>query len=190
MPSNLDGLSIEKLYEEYGAPEPEPVVHLDGKPLPPGVPSHGIAPRWLGRASENITLAETRILPTDFGEAFSPSQEAKYESHTLLINSPLEARFEPTTPLSFPSDIWPLACSIWSIIAQRPLFESLIPTQDRMACEHVDALGILPPEWERWEARRSRFTEDRAPIHCDSSAHSLRYQYAQGFSGHVLVRVG
>lgn len=34
-----------------------------------------------------------------------------------------------------------------------------------MTCEHVDTLGILPLEWwERWEARRLKFTEDGKPI--------------------------
>lgn len=70
VPPSFDQLSPEQLYEEYREPELEPVVHLDGKPLPPGVPSNGIAPIWLGEASENITLAEARILLSDFGEPF------------------------------------------------------------------------------------------------------------------------
>lgn len=162
---DFDQLSLEQLYEKYGAPELDPVVHLDGKPLPPGVPSHGIAPIWLGEASEEITLAEARILLTDFGEAFSYSKEPKYESHTPLIIRPPEARFEPNEPLSFSSDIWTLACTIWAIIAQRPLFEGFLATQDDIICEHVDTLGALPPEWwKRWEARRHKFTEDGMPI--------------------------
>ncbi|ODM16932.1 hypothetical protein SI65_07897 [Aspergillus cristatus] len=102
---------------------------------------------------------------SDFGEAFSPSHELKYESHTPLAIRPPEARFEPTKPLSFSSDIWSLACTIWTIIAQRPLFKNFLATQDDMTHEHVDALGILPPEWwEKWEARQRRFTEDGTPI--------------------------
>ncbi|KAE8349447.1 kinase-like domain-containing protein [Aspergillus coremiiformis] len=161
----FDQLSLEQLYEKYGAPELDPVVHIGGKPLPPGVPSHGIAPIWLGEASEEITLAEARILLIDFGEAFSYSKELKYESHTPLIIRPPEARFEPNRPLSFSSDIWTLACTIWAIIAQRPLFEGFLATEDDMTCEHVDTLGPLPPEWwKRWEARRHKFTEDGMPI--------------------------
>lgn len=165
VPSNFDLLSLEQLYEKYGAPELDPVVHLDGNPLPLGVPSHGIAPIWMGKASEEITLAEARILLTDFGEAFSNSKELKYESRASLVIRPPEARFEPDKPLSFSSDIWTLACAIWSIIAQRPLFEGFLATQDDITCEHVDTLGVLPPEWwSRWEARRHRFTEDGKPI--------------------------
>ena len=165
---SFDHLSIEKLYEEYGSPEMDPVIHLDGKPLPPGVPSHGIAPIWLGEASEDISPAEARILLTDFGEAFSPSRESKYASHTPLVIRPPEARFEPQNPLSFPSDIWTLACTIWSVIAQRPLFEGFLATEDDMTTEHVDALGILPSEWWAiWEGRQGRFIEDGAPLNRD-----------------------
>ncbi|KAI2843153.1 hypothetical protein CBS11350_5432 [Aspergillus niger] len=162
-PPSFDQLSPEQLYERYGAPELDPVVHLDGKPLPPGVPSHGIAPIWLGEPSEKVTLPEARVLLTDFGEAFS-SKEARYISLTPLVNRPPEARFEPNKPLSFSSDIWTLACTIWTIIAQRPLFEGFLATEDYMTREHVDTLGILPPEWwKRWEARSESFTEDGRP---------------------------
>lgn len=165
VPPSFDQLSPEQLYEEYGAPELEPVIHLDGDPLPPGVPSYGVAPIWLGEASEKIMLAEARILLSDFGEAFSYPKELKYTSRTPLVIRPPEAWFEPESPLSFQSDIWSLACTIWSIFAQRPLFEGFLATEDDMTCEHVDALGILPQEWwKRWEARRYKFTEDGEPI--------------------------
>ncbi|RAL12027.1 kinase-like protein [Aspergillus homomorphus CBS 101889] len=163
----FDQLSIDQLYERYGAPELDPIVHLDGKPLPPGVPTHGIAPIWLGEPSEEITLTEARILLSDFGEASVYSKEPKYESHTPLIirPPPPEARFEPNKPLSFSSDIWTLACTIWAIIAQRPLFEGFLATEDDMTREQVDTLGILPPEWwRRWEVRSHKFIEDGVPI--------------------------
>jgi serine/threonine protein kinase len=164
VPPTFDQITLEELYEKYGAPELDPVVDLNGNPLSPGVPSYGIASIWLGEASEEITLAESRILLSDFGEAFSYSKEPKYESRTpLVIRSP-EARFEPNRPLSFSSDIWTLACTIWSIIAQRPLFEGFLATEDDITCEHVDTLGVLPPEWWRkWEARRYKFSEDGKP---------------------------
>jgi serine/threonine protein kinase len=88
VPATFDQITIEELYEKYGAPELDPVVHLDGQPLPPGVPSHGIASLWLGEASEKITPAEARILLSDFGEAFSYPKELKYESHTPLVIRP------------------------------------------------------------------------------------------------------
>ena len=165
VPPSFDQLSPEQFYAEYGLPELEPVIHLDGNPLPPGVPSYGVAPVWLGEASEKVTLAEARILLSDFGEAFRYPEELKYASRSPFVMRPPEARFEPNSPLSFSSDIWTLACAIWSIIAQRPLFEGFLATEDDMTCEHVDVLGVLPPDWwSRWEPRRYKFTEDGKPI--------------------------
>ncbi|KAJ6093034.1 protein kinase domain protein [Penicillium sp. IBT 16267x] len=155
----FDQLSTEKLYEQYGEPILEPVNRLDGQKVPPGVPKHGILPIWLGEASENITLQEARILLSDFGETFSPAQKKKFESHTPLLIRPPEARFEPTKPLTFSSDIWTLACTIWDIIAQRSLFEGFFTNEDDMTCQQIGALGRLPTEWwEKWEAR-DKFTE-------------------------------
>ncbi|PGH06325.1 hypothetical protein AJ79_06568 [Helicocarpus griseus UAMH5409] len=100
-PPGIDQLPVESLYEEYGQPILDPIIHLDGKPLPPGVPSHAVVPVWLGKESEKITPSEARILLTDFGEAFSPSQVSRYQSCTpRSIRSP-EAHFEPDKPFLF-----------------------------------------------------------------------------------------
>lgn len=101
----LDQLSTEQLYEQYGEPVYERINRLDGQKLPSRVLRDGVLPLWLGEASEVITLQEARILVPDFGEVFSPVQEQKFESHTPLLIHPPESRFEPTTPLTFSSDI-------------------------------------------------------------------------------------
>ncbi|KND89994.1 SRSF protein kinase 2 [Tolypocladium ophioglossoides CBS 100239] len=165
LPLGLDHLSVEQIYKKYGKPDLESVVRLDGRSLPPSVPSHSITPIWLGEPSEEVTLTGAKILLADWGEAFAPSQHLRRESHTPLSIRPPEARFEPSTPLSFSSDIWTLACSIWAILGQKPLFDGFLATQDDITCEQVDALGILPPEWwQNWEARLNRFTEAGSPI--------------------------
>lgn len=162
---DFDQLSIPKLYELYGEPVLEPVNRLDDQKLPLGVPQHGIIPVWLGEASENITLLEARVLLSDFGEAFSPAQEKRFKSHTPLLIRPPEVRFEPTKPVTFSSDIWTLACTIWDIIAQKSLFEGFLTNEDDMTCQQIDALGQLPTEWwEKWEARRDKFTQQGEPI--------------------------
>ncbi|KAJ5374529.1 hypothetical protein N7517_006535 [Penicillium concentricum] len=165
LPFDLNSISEEQLYKEYGEPELEAIRRFDEKPLPIGIPTHAVVPIWLGKASDDLTPSEAKILLSDFGEAFSPTQRNKYESHTPLANRPPEFRFEPHMPLSFSSDIWSLGCCTWNIIAQRPLFENFLATEDDIICEQVDALGILPPDWwDRWEERDNRFTEDGKPI--------------------------
>ncbi|KAE8312104.1 kinase-like domain-containing protein [Aspergillus transmontanensis] len=142
-------LATETIYKEYGEPEFESVNRLDGQKLPPtGVPEYGVIPIWLGEASENISLPEARILLSDFDEAFSPAQEKKFESHTPLLIRPPEARFEPTKSLTFSSDIWSLACTIWDLVAQKTLFEWIMTDEDDMTCQQIGLLGPLPIEWQ------------------------------------------
>lgn len=156
----FDQLSTEALYELYGEPLLEPVNRIDGQSIPPGVPEHGISPIWLGKASEDVTLQESRLLLSDLGETFRPVQQKKFESRTPLVIRPPEARFEPTKPLTFSSDTWTLACTIWELISQRSLFDGFLTNADRMTCEHVDALGLMPTGWwQKWETRGYKFTE-------------------------------
>ncbi|KAJ9314293.1 hypothetical protein DTO271D3_5522 [Paecilomyces variotii] len=164
LPTDFDQLSIEQLYERYGPPVSEPVVRLDGQPLQPNVPSSVVLPVWLGKASEEFTSSESRVLLSDFGEAYRPSTEHRYSSHAPLSFMPPEARFEPELGLSFPADIWTLACSIWVILGQRPLFEDILATPDDITAEQVDTLGQLPLRWQKnWEARHEYFDESGKP---------------------------
>ncbi|KAJ5796138.1 protein kinase domain protein [Penicillium psychrosexuale] len=161
----LDQLSTKRLYELYGEPVRERVNRLDGQKLPPGVPEYGVLPIWLGKASENLKLLEARILLSDFGEAFSPAKEKKFESHTPLLIRPPETYFEITKPLTFSSDIWTLACTIWEIIAQRSLFEGFFTDEDDMTRQQIDTLGPLPNEWlETWKAHREKSLKDGEPV--------------------------
>jgi serine/threonine protein kinase len=112
LPSGLDNLTEEDLYTKYGAPRPEPVVRVDGEPLGPGVPPNAIPPVWLGDRCERIAPSDTNLLLTDFGVAFCPSKEARFQSYTPLEIRPPEVRFEPTDPLSFASDIWSMGCTM------------------------------------------------------------------------------
>lgn len=166
LPSNFNLLSIYQLYETFGEPHMEPVVRLDRKPLPSGVPSHGVVPVWLGKKANEIGLAEARILLSDFGESFSPSREkrTRNECHAPLPVMPPEAYFEPDEALSFPSDMWTLACAIWSILTPRALFDATLATAHDIALQQVDKVGPLPFDWwNRWEERHEYFNEAGPP---------------------------
>ncbi|KAL3480486.1 kinase-like domain-containing protein [Aspergillus californicus] len=160
LPNSIDELSPEQLYKKYGQPSVEPFVRLDGKPLANGIPTHGVVPIWLGKDSELVPLSEAKIFITDFGESFLPSITHRRYSNTPGILAPPKTYFSHE-PLSFPSDIWTLACTLWEIIGQRPLFEGYNPSSDWMIKEHVDTLGKLPCDWwEKWDARERWFTEE------------------------------
>ncbi|TRX92819.1 hypothetical protein FHL15_006225 [Xylaria flabelliformis] len=160
LPSSFVNLSVEQLYAKFGAPEREPVVRVDGKSIADGVPSHAIPPVWLGAASDEIPLSEAMLLLDDFGTAFRPSDKSRFESYTpLVIRSP-EALFEPTTPLSFSSDIWSLGCTIFELLAHRSFIDGILATQDDITAQKVHLQGPLPSEWwDRWEERLKWFDE-------------------------------
>ncbi|KAJ5116178.1 hypothetical protein N7456_000526 [Penicillium angulare] len=146
-------------------PETVTITRRDGEELSPCIPHHAIIPIWLGTRSDKLELPEARILLSDFGEAFYPEKEKKFESRTPLGSRAPESRFELVKPLSFPSDIWSLACSIWEIIGQRSLIDEFMADADDITRQYVDILGILPPEWwNAWKARGKKFSQDGKPI--------------------------
>lgn len=159
---------MEQLYEKFGEPCTEPVVRTDGKPLSSGVPSQGISPVRLGKKANEIPLSEAHLIVSDFGEAFSPfdSQQKRSgdECRAPLPVLPPETHFDPEKPLSFPADIWTLACAIWSILGPRPLFDGTLATHDDISSQQIDILGPLPPEWwDKWEVRHEYFEETGQP---------------------------
>ncbi|KAI1748518.1 kinase-like domain-containing protein [Xylaria castorea] len=180
LPSSLANLSLDELYAKFRAPELEPVARLDGKPLPSGVPSHAVQPVWLGGASDEIVLSEAKLILNDFGTAFRPSDNTRFESYTPLIIRPPEALFEPTTPLSFASDIWSLGCTIFELLAHRSLIDAyFLVIQDDITAQQVHLQGPLPSEWwDRWEGRRDWFDEAGKPLEnkCDIRSWDRRFE--------------
>lgn len=91
----------------------------------------------------------------DFGEAIAPSTERRLgeDCHTPIANRAPEALFEPTTPLSLPSDIWSLGAAIWEILDMKFLLSEQEPT-DEIVAQQLDVLGSegFPAAWnELWE---------------------------------------
>ncbi|KAI0099810.1 kinase-like domain-containing protein [Nemania sp. FL0031] len=147
-----------QLDERLGSPHRQPVRRQDGKPLASGVPSHVFGPAWLGERSDILLLPEAKLALADFGVAFCPAKETRFESYTPLEMRPPEARFDPGSPLSFASDLWSLGCAVWAILARGSFIDTFFLSEDGATCEQVDALGPLPPEWwEKWEGRHRHF---------------------------------
>jgi serine/threonine-protein kinase SRPK3 len=139
-------------------------VCLDSQPLPKGVPENIIQSPWLADSGD-IALSDANIFLADFGESFLPSTTSRYYSNTWGSYVPPELYFLPRESLSFPSDIWALACTIWAIMGSLPLFCGIDTSADLMIKEHVGLLGKLPPEWWRkWEDRLTWFSEEGEEI--------------------------
>lgn len=122
-------------------------------------------PICFGIPGKEVTLSEAKLLLTDFGAAFCPAQESRFESYTPLQIRPPEARFEPKTPLSYTSDIWSLGCVLWGILGVRPFLDVWLFGPDDTTADQLDALGAMPDEWwETWEGNSKQFSENGKPI--------------------------
>ncbi|KAI1427203.1 kinase-like domain-containing protein [Xylaria sp. FL1777] len=179
LPSSLNDLSVKQLYAKFGAPRREPICRTDGKPIPvSGVPSYAVSPAQLGIASDKVALSDAKLLLSDFGVAFRPSDKSCFESHTPLRMRAPEAFFEPTTPLSFPSDIWSLGCAIFELLGHRSLIDSSLAPPDEITAQQVYLQGLMPSEWlNRWEERSKWFDDAGRPLvnECDVWSWNRRF---------------
>lgn len=115
-------------------------------------------PVWLGRPSEDVPLAESRIMLSHFGVAFKPSKELRTLYPIPLMLSPPEKQFLPDQSVSFPCDNWLLACTIRSVVAQGDLFTAY--WENLLIYNYTKVLGKLSPEWwDRWDRKSEWFDE-------------------------------
>lgn len=129
--------------------------------LLPLIPVMAWASLRLWKTSSNeLALGQEKIVICDLGESFNPHKLSRYSSKTLPLLQPPETRFS-NEPLSFPSDIWTLGCTIWEILGHRSLFEAYFPSADRVTKEQVEVFGKLPSEWWKiWSKKSDWFDED------------------------------
>ncbi|KAG6179090.1 hypothetical protein E4U27_003396 [Claviceps purpurea] len=177
LPSSLDDLSVEKLYETYGKPErrlvePPKWAESETASTDLSAPTYSVATVCLSVPGHEITLAEAKLTLSDFGTAFRPADKSRYASYADLELRPPEASFEPETPLDFASDIWSLGCAIFEILGNRPLIDGG-PTVDdgdferpgEITVRQVELSGRMPSAWwRRWKERQKWYTEEGRPL--------------------------
>ncbi|KAK2858450.1 hypothetical protein FQN49_004719 [Arthroderma sp. PD_2] len=151
-----------RLYQEFGEPILDPIVRVDRKPLPEGVPTHVVGPARLGIPSNQITPPYLPIMLSDFGSSYYPSKTRRTNAHTLPHLVPPEIFFldkkKDDDKLSFPSEIWTLGCTIFEIIGGGGPFSTL---GGGILQDQVSVLGKLPDSWwSQWESRAEFFNED------------------------------
>ncbi|KAL2845150.1 hypothetical protein BJX68DRAFT_256927 [Aspergillus pseudodeflectus] len=107
---------------------------------------------WLGRKAKEITPSKVHLMLSDFGE----------QCQSPLLVLPQEAHHQPDKPISFPADIWTLACALLEVFSSRT--DATLATRDYIAAQPVAVLGSLPAEWwSSWQARGEYFDEDDRP---------------------------
>ncbi|KFA51242.1 hypothetical protein S40293_05110 [Stachybotrys chartarum IBT 40293] len=123
---------------------------------------------------------EAKLILSDFGVAFRPSDKSRFESYTPLVLRPPEAFFEPETPLTFASDIWSLGCVIFELLAHRSLIDGFLAPQDEITAQQVELQGPMPPEWwVKWEKRPKWYDEAGKPLSNESDIWSWERRFEQ-----------
>lgn len=129
---------------------------LERGPNGPEVPKYCVPPVMIFQSSEEIV--DSRIIISDFGEAFFQAKEPT-ELHTPILLCPPETFFHGRLGPSI--DVWTLGCTLYEILGERPLFEGFMPDQDHVLAEMISTLGHLPKHWwDQWQQKTDFFEED------------------------------
>ncbi|KAG6126960.1 hypothetical protein E4U12_006172 [Claviceps purpurea] len=183
LPSSLDDLSVEKLYETYGEPKkrlleyPEDMTASKIRDL--SLPKYLVTSVCLSVPGREINLAEAKLTLSDFGAAFRPADKSRFISYGDLALRPPEALFEPEKPLDFASDIWSLGFLIFRLLAVRSLIDEVrgcaLPGQ--VTAQHFELSGHMPTAWwRRWEERPEWYTEDGEPVEDEPWSWERRFE--------------
>lgn len=143
------------MYKNFGEPLKVPNQRLDNGPLGPEVPSYSVIPAEMVVPADH--MKDHKIKISDFSEAFLDNPPETL--HTPMLLLPPEFFFHEK--LGPPADVWTLACTLYEILGERPLFEAFIPNEDDTIAEMVSTLGMLPSRWwNQWRKRQDYFLED------------------------------
>ncbi|TDL19863.1 kinase-like protein [Rickenella mellea] len=147
------------VYQVFGEPHMEDVHVLDGSPHGPHAPLQVVYPIDTFNFFSTSAVRED-ILLIDFGSSFfGDDMPADYGPCTPLHYMSPEGYFD--SRISFPSDVWALACVIFEIRAGCPLFEPFLAGRNSILQEMVEALGKFPePWWSSWDYRKRLFEEE------------------------------
>jgi serine/threonine-protein kinase SRPK3 len=105
-------------------------------------------------------LADSRNFLIDFNESCQLALYAR-QSHTPLLLRFQELLLDPTSPVTFKSEIWSLACELFFVIGSRPLFRYWFPSDDVFVDKYTNVLDRLPEEmWARWTNPKN-FSDDQ-----------------------------
>ncbi|RAL16295.1 kinase-like protein [Aspergillus homomorphus CBS 101889] len=78
LPSSIDDLPVEQLYEKYGYGRPQTIpvtpINTNSNALPPNIPAQAVQPLVLGQFLDPLTPSTAHLLLSDFGEALHPAE--------------------------------------------------------------------------------------------------------------------
>ncbi|EAU83726.1 CMGC/SRPK protein kinase [Coprinopsis cinerea okayama7 len=155
---SVQAMSDDAICAQLGEPVTEEVITASGDPPGPDAPRELVESIQASRFIE-FSLVHDSILVSDFGQSFLvDAMPEDYHPATTIHCTPPEVRFDQT--ISFASDVWMLACTLFEIRAGFSLFDSFLRSENLVWRQAVEMLGKLPdPWWNQWDARKVWFAE-------------------------------
>lgn len=143
--AELRTTSTIELYERFGESQSVPIRRLDGGALEPNAPPHAIFP--MTQNMQGHQVHDPQILISDFGTSFLVKQTPSPTLYTPALYCPPEAFFGEPLVAPMAADIWTLGLTLYEVLGERPLFETLARDRDDIIGEMVNTLGPLPERW-------------------------------------------
>ncbi|KAI1774324.1 kinase-like domain-containing protein [Hypoxylon cercidicola] len=142
----IDELDKEEMSEIMGEPECYDIETVSGQPPGPRAPEYRVQPvdnYWCQKLSTNS------IAVIDFGESFFMESPPKSTGIPSLYAAP-EILFEGAGVPGPYSDIWSLACTVFEVRTNDPLFASGLPDIVNIPVREIESyLGPLPLHYRR-----------------------------------------
>ncbi|KAJ5704292.1 kinase domain-containing protein [Penicillium malachiteum] len=105
-------------------------------------------------------LHDPEIMISDYGTAFIVEKTPSSTLYTSALYSPPEVLFNEPITRPTAADIWTLGISLYEILGERPLFETISSDPGDVIGDIINTLG-RPPErwWDSWVRRSELFKE-------------------------------
>ncbi|TPX07214.1 uncharacterized protein E0L32_010917 [Thyridium curvatum] len=161
---DLNQLSEDELISLLGQPKKAYVRTESGEDPPDFSPRYLTLPADTWRLSDKYLTDQICVI--DFGECYpmsSPPADLGIPENYL----PPEVLLGHDKAIGPACDLWALACTLFEIRQQIPLFY-MIPDTDELLAEMVRFFGKLPQSWwDSWEARKDYFDDKGAWLRDD-----------------------
>ncbi|RMD41388.1 hypothetical protein DV735_g3723, partial [Chaetothyriales sp. CBS 134920] len=152
----LNQLTEPELLSRLGEPRKSYVCTESGEDIPAFQPRYLTVPADIADlGSEYLT---DQICVIDFGESY-PVASPPPELGIPQQYQPPELLLELEHPVGLASDLWALACTLFEIRQQTPLFHMIDKKDDLIA--YIFRCFGKPPQllWDKWDARQKYFDD-------------------------------
>jgi serine/threonine-protein kinase SRPK3 len=154
-------LSEDELIEQVGEPNKEPLLTISGESPAPSGPDYLVESLNIGRLDARFISDQVSII--DYGESYYMHSPPRDLGIPASFRSP-ELLFDNTIGVG--CDLWALACTIYEVRTETPLFEDFMDDDDdEIIIQMIPLVGKLPePWWSSWKARGQFYKEDGTPL--------------------------